>query len=64
MANHGGKFKTDQILICEIDNHDAVNIEIAKKKGNKKEEIKKQSKIIILLTIIGCLKTLFLKVGT
>lgn len=44
LANHGGKFQTDQILICEIDNHDAVNIEIAKKKGNKKEEIKKAIK--------------------
>lgn len=44
LANHGGKFKTDQILICEIDNHDVVNNDVANKKtkkGDKKKEIQK-----------------------
>jgi hypothetical protein len=31
LAMHNGQFKTDRILVCEIDNHDSVNLEIASK---------------------------------
>lgn len=37
LALHNGKFKTDRILLCEIDNHEQVNKKII-------EEIKKSSK--------------------
>lgn len=28
LAKHGEKFKTDRILVCEIDNHDTVNLSL------------------------------------
>ena len=40
LAIHGGKFKTDRILVCEIADHDEVNKKIASKsKKNKKTDI-------------------------
>lgn len=42
LAEHNGVIKTDRILICEIDNHDSVNQEVAdkaQKREKKKENI-------------------------
>ncbi|AEY67528.1 response regulator [Clostridium sp. BNL1100] len=42
LAVHSGKIKTDRILICEIDNHDSVNQEVAdkaQKRDKKKDNI-------------------------
>lgn len=38
LAKHNGKFKTDRILVCEIDNHDTVNIAIASKTSKRKDK--------------------------
>lgn len=38
LAKHGGKFKTDRILVCEIDNHDTVNTAIASKASKRKDK--------------------------
>lgn len=43
LAVHSGKIKTDRILICEIDNHDTINQEVAdkaQKRDKKKDNIK------------------------
>jgi len=42
LAVHNGEIKTDRILVCEIDNHDTVNQEVAdkaQKRDKKKENI-------------------------
>lgn len=38
LAKHGERFKTDRILVCEIDNHDTVNNAIASKSSKKKDK--------------------------
>lgn len=38
LAMHGGEFKTDRILVCEIDNHDRVNAAIASKSAKRKDK--------------------------
>lgn len=38
LAKHGGKFKTDRILVCEIENHDTVNTAIASKASKRKDK--------------------------
>lgn len=38
LAIHKGKFKTDRILVCEIDNHDRVNEAIASKSTKRKDK--------------------------
>lgn len=43
LAVHNGEFKTDRILVCQIDDHDEINKEVAdkaKKRDKKKENIK------------------------
>lgn len=47
LAKHNGTIKTNRILVCEIDNHDTVNLEIASqssKRGDKREDIQKAIK--------------------
>lgn len=38
LAIHGGKFKTDRILVCEIANHDEVNEKVASKSTKRKDK--------------------------
>lgn len=38
LAKHNEKFKTDRILVCEIDNHDTVNTAIASKSTKRKDK--------------------------
>lgn len=38
LAKHGEKFKTDRILVCEIDNHDDVNTAVASKSSKRKDK--------------------------
>ena len=38
LAKHGGNFKTDRILVCEIDNHDTVNTAITDKATKRKDK--------------------------
>lgn len=38
LAIHNGQFKTDRILVCEIDNQDSVNREVAKKSTQREKK--------------------------